>query len=808
MINGSKLASDIKYYSSYSKFNDELGRLENWEESVDRVMGMHKTKFADLYENSPQFRELFEFATNAYKSKYVLASQRSLQWAPDPIIKHNSRMFNCLTLYADRPEFFQETMYWLLSGCGVGFSVQYRHVNKLPNIRQRTNGVKTFVIEDSIEGWSDSIGVLLSSFMVGGGSFPEYEGYNVYFDYSKIRPKGSKISGGFKAPGSSGLRVAHEKIADLLNSQFSDESGDVQLRPVVVYDVVMHSSDAVLSGGVRRSATLCLFSIDDQEMLTAKTGNWYVTNPQRARSNNSVALLRGSVTYEQFMEVMESVKQFGEPGFVFVDDLDILVNPCVEIGMVPKYLVQTEEDSIELNAPIGTSLSGAQGCNLTEINGGLMTTREIFLDACKASAIIGTYQASYTDFKYVGKVSKKIFDKEALLGASITGWMNNPDLLFDEALLQEGVAVIKKYNEIVAELIGINPAARLTCTKPSGNASVLLATASGIHGDHAPMYFRHIQMNKNEDLAQYIQLFNPDMVEESVWSENKTDIVVAIPTVSKKGSLYKDKLLGVKQLEYVKKAQQWWVEPGTVHERCTIPEVRHNISNTITVDDWDQVANYIWENKQYFAGISMLGMSGDRDYPQAPFTTVYTTKDIVRMYGDAALYASGLIVDAMSAFDNNLWLACSTTLDQGVKLHYNRIDAENEMDSRPLVNVWQCIETRPKILKVLLQAGQYPDVDLYLEHMHNRLRASIPRYSEKVDWVRRAKKFANNYFDGNVLQMTYCLKDVYNNHKWNRINKNFSEIDWSTIDLTPNYADVETLAAVACSGPNGCEIPT
>lgn len=370
---------------------------------------------------------------------------------------------------------------------------------------------------------------------------------------------------------------------------------------------------------------------------------------------------------------------------------------------------------------------------------------------------------------------------------------------------------IKKIQKVEEELTGdIQVANTHTYLLENGavsHNSILLSTASGIHGEHAPMYFRHMQMNKNEDLAEYIQLYNPDMVEESVWSANKTDIVVAIPIVSKKGSVYKENLLGVKQLEYVKKAQQWWVEPGTVVERCTIPEVRHNISNTITVDDWDSVAEYIWENKQYFAGISMLGMSGDRDYAQAPFTTVYSTKDIVRMYGDAALYASGLVVDALDAFDNDLWSACATALGYGIKLNYTKDDIQAELDATPIEIAWRRVESRPKILKTLIQTGNHPDIDVYGEHMIGRLRTATPRYAEKVDWVRRAKKFANNFFNGDVQKMTYCLKDVYNNHKWNRINRNFTDIDWSTIDLTPNYVDVETLGAIACSGPNGCDIP-
>jgi ribonucleoside-triphosphate reductase len=809
MNKGTKLASNIKYYSGYSQYNDDTGRRENWKESVERVMSMHRTKFEKLYNSNSEFKELFDFAQKQYEQQYVLASQRSLQWAADPIFKHNSRMFNCLTLYADRAAFFQEVMYWLLSGCGVGFSVQSKHIKSLPMLQRRTGGVKTFVISDDIEGWSDSIGVLLSSYMVGGGTFKEFEGVRVDFDYSLIRPKGSKISGGFKAPGPDGLREAHLRIEKMFDDYLKDADIPAVFSSVLAYDAVMHSSDAVLSGGVRRSATICLFSHDDEEMLNAKIGNWFVTNPQRARSNNSVVLLRNTISREQFAHIMKSVKGFGEPGFVWSDDEDILYNPCVEIGMVPKYKIQTQEEADEYGVPIGEMMSGAQGCNLTEINGGKMDTEDKFFDACKASAIIGTFQASYTDFRYVGSVNKKIFDKEALLGCSITGWMNNPDILFNPAVLERGVEIIKEYNQIVAKLIGINPAARVTCTKPSGNASVLLGCASGIHGEHSPRYFRNMQLNKTEDIAEYIRIYNPDMVEESVWSSSKSDWVISIPIEADKSSIFKDQLYGVKQLEYVKLAQKHWVEPGTTVELCTLPSVRHNISNTISVDNWDEVEQYIWDNREYFAGISLLSVSGDRDYAQAPFTSVYTTKEIVKMYGDASLYASGLIVDGLGAFDNDLWSACATVLGFGMKLFHTKDEIRNEIETKSIEELWRAIEHRPKVLKALIKSGEKPDLIDYKEYMDRRLVTNVFKASEKIEWVRRAKSFAVKFFEGDLQKMTYCLKDVHNNHKWNKIQNNMVDIDWENLNIQPTYIDIGDMGAVACSGiGGGCEVPT
>lgn len=734
---GLKLISDIKFYNDYSKYRETEARKETWEEAVDRVMSMHETnpKFIEAFKNE-QFLELFEFARKAYKERRVLASQRSLQFGGKPIMKHNSKMYNCLTSYADRIAFFQECMYWLLSGCGVGFSVQRKHIEKLPALQQRMKGTKTFTPDDSIEGWSDCFGVLISSFVSEEyATFPEYSGYIVHFDLSKIRPEGAYISGGFKAPGPEPLRKALLKCEALLYNALANRDG--KLASIVVYDFVMHMSDAVLSGGVRRSATICLFSPDDLEMMTAKTGNWWYENPQRGRSNNSAMLVRSKTTREQFNELIQSTKAFGEPGFVWSDDEDVLYNPCVEIGMYP----QTEDGR-----------SGWQGCNLTETNGAMCNTKEDFMIACKASAVIGTIQAAYTDFTYVGPESKEIFDREALLGCSVTGWMNNPKVLFDPEIQKEGAQLILHINAIVSEILGINQAARATCTKPSGNASVLLMTASGIHGEHDEYYFRVMQLNKNEEIAKYLIENYPNILEESVWSENNSDYAVYIPVRAKKGSIFKKDLKGIKQLEYVKLVQQNWVEAGTRVDKCVKPYIRHNVSNTITVDNWEEVEEYIWENRQYFAGISFLADKGDKAYAQAPFTSVFMPDTLLEMHGHAVIFSSGLVTDGLRYFDNNLWKACDHILRQDLKIEGTRETA-------------------------LL----------------------------RKDWIRRAKQFSRRFFSGNFEAMTFCLKDVYNYHKWVEANRGLKNIDISILDLKPKYVDVNTMGAVACSG-GACEI--
>ena len=724
--------SQTKFYEGYSRFKENENRYETWDEAVDRVINMHDENYIN---NNNELATYLEEARTAYKEQRVLGAQRALQFGGEQLMKHQMRMYNCTSSYVDRPAFFGEVFYILLCGAGAGFSVQKHHIKKLPKIQNRTKQAKGYIVEDSIEGWASALDILMSSFFVGGGKYPEYEGRRVYFDLSQIRPKGAYISGGFKAPGPNGLRRSLDKIEHLLQGIVLDSKEPVEIKPIDAYDITMHAADAVLSGGVRRSATICLFSPDDELMMNAKTGNWFMENPQRGRSNNSAVIVRDKTTPEEFGKIMESVKQFGEPGFVFVESTEHTTNPCVEIGMYPQI----------------SKKSGWQGCNLTEINGGKCNTEEDFYKACRAASILGTLQAGYTDFKFLSDTSKLIFDREALLGVSITGWMNNPDILFDEKILQKGAKIVKDVNKEVAAVIGINPAARTTCVKPSGNASVLLQTASGIHAEHSSMYIRNVQMNKESEITQAIMKTNPYMVEESVWSAGGTDVVVSFPILPKKGSMYKDDLLGVKHLELVAKAQKYWVEAGTNEDLCADKGVRHNVSNTIIVDDWDEVEKYVFENRRSFAGISFLGMTGDKDYNQAPNTAVITAKDMVKKYGNAAVFASGMVVDALKCF-NNLWDACATAKGFGE--------------------------------------------DISLETSENAI---------KRDWVRRFKKFADNYLNEDTMLAEYCLKDAYLLHKWNKIQSTLKTVDWKEDIKERKYTDVDTLAAAACAG-GACEI--
>lgn len=1084
-VNTRDLMASAKFLESYSRFLPEEGRYESWEEAVGRVMNTHREKYADKIAKQPELAKLIDEAEVGYVAKKVLGAQRALQFGGPQIVSHNLRMYNCTATFANRPAFFGESMYVLLCGAGAGVSVQKHHVAQLPMVRPRTKQAKIFTVPDSIQGWAQAIDVLMSSFFIGGGVHPEYEGRRVHFEYHLIRKKGAPISGGFLAPGADPLRLCLTKMEDLLVSMAEEGI----LRPIHVYDLGMYIADAVLAGGVRRAATIYMFSIDDTEMMGAKIGDWFVKNPQRARSNNSVICLRDQTTFEQFGELLKYTKQFGEPGVIFVDSLEHAFNPCVtadtlvatteglkmvkdlinvpftalvngksfessgfwatggkpvfevktkrgysikatqdhkvlirqgkkdvwvKVGdLLPgdKFVLNNNQMAIEINghefdrgwllgeivgdgcynpdAPSGyrpllrfwgstapemaeiavdrinsefpktnarglkplvrkdgvttvqtvrlnelcdqyisplkkdidlgslkkmtpsfiagflrgwfdadgsvqqygekgrtirltssnaerlrigqimlaalgiastihyvrqkaqkrmgymcnevheliisrdnidrfakligfyepqkakrleemletrkksvyrdrfvsevvsveacgaeevydctvddahcfsanglivhncveiglnpVSENGETGwavCNLTEINGKECDTKQKFFDACKIAAILGTLQAGYTDFKFLSDATKKIVEREALLGVSLTGWLNSPETLLDEDTLRQGVEIVKTINEKVAALIGIRSAARLTCVKPAGNASVLLGTASGIHPEDSPRYLRHVQMNKQQEVAQILKETNPYLVEESVWSKSGNDYAISFPVIAPTNSIFKKDMTAIQLLEIVKKVQMNWVTPGTVKSRCVDPLMRHNVSNTITVsiDEWEEVGKYLYSNREHFTGVSLVADSGAKDYHQAPFTAVLTDAEIIAQYGSAALFASGLIVDASKGF-SNLWEACDVA-----------IDPNNDTSSQELKDI-------------------------------------------RSDWVRRFNKFSANHFGGDLKKTSYCLKDVMLLYKWTKIQQNFVEPELEDRLKIAKATDIDTMAAASCHG-GGCE---
>ena len=726
-----KSLMNYTFVSKYARWIPEKKRRETWQEAVDRV----KKMMLDVYATDDKSQEVVSVIDQAYedmKKKKILGSQRALQFGGQPIIKHNARIFNCIASYVDRTRFFQECMYLLLCGCGTGFSVQKHHIAKLPNLVKSKNGSKKFVIEDSIEGWSDAVGVLVSSYFDGCDLFPEYNGKNITFDYSLIRPAGSYLkSSGGKAPCPEPLKKALNSIKKVLYNAV--KSGLGKIKPIEAYDVVMYSADAVISGGVRRSATICVFSPDDEEMAKAKTGSWFIYNPQRGRSNNSALLLRNETSKEQFVELMSSVKEFGEPGFVWSDSTELIVNPCVEIGMWPVDEVTGE--------------TGWQACNLSTINCAKIKTEQDFYEACASAAIIGTLQAGFAKFPYLGEVSERIIRREALLGVSMTGIMERHDICLDPEVQKKGAQIVKDTNAKVSKLIGINQAARTTCVKPEGTSSCILGTSSGIHPHHAKRYIRRVKANKMEPIYQYFSQINPRACEESVWSNNDSDDVVAFCVEVPDGSKLKNKVCAIELLEYVMSTQKSWVMNGTNKELCTQPWLVHNVSNTINVkpEEWDAVTDFIYDNRQYFCGVSLLPIAGDKDYAQAPFTTIYLPSEQIQRYGDAAMFVSGLIEVGLQLFEDNLWAACDSLLGFGQKI----------------------------------------------------------KGTEKKTYLERCQKFADKYMNGDLKELTYCMKDVYNYKDWLDMSREYKEVDYTNVIEEQN--NVNPVQEVACAG-GSCEI--
>lgn len=750
MQKGKKFLSDLKLHSDYFKWLESKGRYETWEDACENIIDGHRKKYEKY---STDIEVYLKSALESMKEQSVLASQRNLQYRYEQIMKHNTRMFNCTSGHIARNRVFQEIFYLALSGCGFGGGLSIPFVNNLSLIQKRTLGAKTFVIEDSIEGWADSLGALMSSYFVDEQPFPEYAGYQLKFDYSQIREKGSFISGGFRAPGHDGLKQSLEKIEQLIEKWITTEGN--KIRPILAFDVICHSADAVLSGGVRRSALNMIVDPNDDEMIHAKTGNWRMENPQRGRSNNSVLLMRSEVKKEQFEYLVKLNDGANDIGFVFANSWFDMFNPCFEILKIPVLMdvdfSKIKYDEVEEFVRVNKDKFGIQGCNLTEINAEKCTTKEKFFKACRDASILGTLQAGYTNFPYLGDISRQIFEREALLGVSITGWMNNPKL-FNAELLQEGAQVVKDTNKEVAKVIHINQAARTTCVKPSGNASVVLGTASGIHPEHSEKYFRVMQLNKGSDTASWLTENMSFLLEESVWSSTKSDYVVFVPVENPKNGLFKKGMKGIKHLELIKLVQQNWVNAGTNHELCAYQGVNHNTSCTVIIDDKDVIVDYIWNERDLFTAVSFMSDYGDKDFNQAPFTSVLNLDELVETYGKGSVLASGLIIDGLHYFNENLWLACDTLLDDSIVVS----------------------GTREQVL--------------------------LKKY-----WLSRAKKFAKNYFKGDLTKMIYCLKDVHLFYKWETITRQFREVNFGEILDKPQYKDISDFAAQSCSG-GSCEI--
>ena len=535
-----KILSDLTVHMKYSKFIPELERRETWEELVTRNMNMHIKKYPHIA------NEIVDVYQYVYTKK-VLPSMRSMQFGGKPIEISPNRIYNCAYLPIDHLDAFAESMFLLLGGTGVGYSVQKHHVEKLPEIRKpKSNRSRRFLIGDSIEGWADSIKVLFKSYFGEQLSTPE-------FDFSDIRPKGAQlVTSGGKAPGPQPLKDCIHKLKGMLDAK---EDGE-KLTPIEVHDMVCHIADAVLAGGIRRAALISLFSADDNEMISCKSGSWWEKNPQRGRANNSAALVRHKITKEFFMDLWKRVDASGagEPGIYFTNDKDWGTNPCCEIALRPN-----------------------QFCNLCEVNVSDIESQEDLNARVKAAAFIGTLQAGYTDFHYLRDIWRRTTEKDALIGVSMTGIGSGVVLGYN---MKEAAKAVKEENTRVAELIGINKSARMTTVKPAGTTSLTLGTSSGIHAWHNDYYIRRVRVGKNEAIYNYLVTNHPELVEDEFFRPHDT-AVISVPQKAPEGAILRTES-PFQLLERVKKITQEWVRPGHRTGSNT-----HNVSATISLKNED-----------------------------------------------------------------------------------------------------------------------------------------------------------------------------------------------------------------------------
>lgn len=573
MLLESQLLSEVTTFMKYAKFVPEKQRRETWAELVDRNKSMHIERYPHL---TDEINAAYQFVYD----KKVLPSMRSLQFAGKPIDLNNARLYNCCFLPMDHPDAFSEVMFLLLSGTGVGYSVQSQHVEKLPEINKPTR-TRRYLVGDSIEGWADAVKVLVSAYM-RGKAMP-------VFDFRDIRPKGAMlITSGGKAPGPEPLKDALHNIQKIFDRKQNGE----QLTTLEVHDINCFIADAVLSGGIRRSAMISLFDLDDEEMLTCKFGNWWESNAQRGRSNNSAVIVRHKIEKETFLDLWKKIElsNSGEPGFFFTNDASWGLNPCAEISLRP-----------------------FQFCNLTTIHAGTLEDQEDFNARAKAAAFIGTLQASYTNFHYLRDIWKRTTEREALLGVSMTGIASGAALTLD---MRQAASVVKAENERVAALLGIKKAARATTVKPEGTSSLVLGTSSGIHAWHNDFYVRRIRVGKNEGIYDYLINNHPEIVEDEFFKPTQ-QAVISIPQRAPEGAITRQES-ALDLLGRVSKVWRDWVKTG--HRKG---ENKNNVSVTVTIKphEWAEVGEWMWDNRENFTALSVLPEDLG-SYIQAPFEDI------------------------------------------------------------------------------------------------------------------------------------------------------------------------------------------
>jgi len=610
MDKSNQILSDIVVFNKYAKYVPSEERRETWDEIVTRYIEMMKKRYPTIVDR------IEENAKYLY-NKEILMSMRGAQFAGPAIEKSESRVYNCAYLPIDDYRAFSETMFLLLGGTGVGYSVQRDHVNNLPDI-SKPKKTQKYLVGDSIEGWADAVRHLMSAYFGLRKTKP-------VFDFSDIRPKGARlVTAGGKAPGPEPLKKCLFNLELMLERKQDGE----KLTPIEVHDMICHIADAVLAGGIRRAALISLFSADDDEMIACKSGSWWEKNPQRGRANNSAVLLRHRITKEFFVNLWKKIEESGsgEPGTYLTNDKDWGTNPCCEIALRP-----------------------FQFCNLTEINAGNVIDQLDLNERARAAAFFGTLQAGFTDFHYLRPIWKETTEKDALVGVGITGICNGAVYPLD---LKEAASIAVESNYQTAKLIGINPAARITTVKPSGTTSCVVGTSSGIHAWHSKYYIRRMQCNKDEALYQYLAIHHPELVDDMKLIPNSA--VIEIPQMAPDSATLRENETALEMLERVQRWNTEWVRSGHIHGANT-----HNVSATVSVkpDEWEGIVEWMWKNKNTFNGLSVLPYDGGT-YVQAPFEEI-DKKEFDKRYSLLTKLDLTKVVEISDNTDLSAELACS-----------------------------------------------------------------------------------------------------------------------------------------------------
>lgn len=585
--------SEFIYYRSYSRWMESEGRRETWVESVDRYMHFMREQLGERMRDD-EYAEL----RDAILRQEVMPSMRLMWSAGDAARKTNVTAYNCSFVAPSAIEDFAEIMYLAMCGAGVGFSVEQQTVQMLPQImRQTGETLSTHAVADSKEGWADALTLGLHAW---------FEGKDVEFDLTNLRPAGARLrTMGGKSSGPRPLR----ELLEFARRKILAKQGR-RLSSLDVHDIVCKIGEIVVMGGVRRTALISLSDLDDPEMRFAKNGQFYLTEPQRSLANNSVAY-NEKPTATQFLDEWIALAKSGTgergvfnrgglktqmPGrrwAIFKKDAQWSgTNPCGEINLKSKEF-----------------------CNLTEVIARAEDTEETLLRKVRAATILGTYQSMLTHFPHLSPQWKKNCEEERLLGVSITGQWDSPAVRNADTLRKMRETAIET-NASYAERFGIRASAAITCVKPSGTVSQFTDASSGMHPRHAPYYIRRVRIAASDALFQMLKdqkmPYHPE-VGQSV--EAATTYVLEFPVKAPSGTVFKNDLSAIEQLEYWRMVKENYTE--------------HNPSVTISVGEheWVSVANWLYEHWDMLGGLSFLPREdANHVYTLAPYEEITEEK--------------------------------------------------------------------------------------------------------------------------------------------------------------------------------------